>query len=97
MKRNRIFAVGGAMLALIIVLGAPAAAKDQNKSIEKYQATAMAVAGGGRGSTLEINIYGWTAEEERQEALATIQAAWENAARRKKHGYVNVYASSSKK
>jgi len=68
------------LMAIVLALqvgGTPAAAKDKNESIEQYQANAMATAGaGGRSSMVEINIYGWTTEEDRAEALAAIQAAY---------------------
>jgi hypothetical protein len=65
------------MAVVLTVGGAPAAAKDKNKSIEQYQANSMATGGGGRSSMIEINIYGWSAEEDRAEALEAIQAAYE--------------------
>jgi hypothetical protein len=65
------------MVFTLLLGGAPAVAKDKNKSIEQYQANAMATGGGGRASMVEINIYGWTVEADRAEALEAIQAAYE--------------------
>lgn len=80
--RNRALPVVIAMAFVLQLGGAPAAAKDVSKSIEQYQANAMAAAGsGGRSSMVEINIYGWTTEGDRAEALAAIQAAYEENTR----------------
>ena len=79
--RSTVFVVLFAMvLGLQIGVGA-SEAKDVSKSIEQYQANAMVVAGGGASSVVEINIYGWTTEEDRSEALAAIQAAYEQSTR----------------
>ena len=80
MKSASILALTAIVLTLLLG-GAPAAAKDQNKSIDSYQANAMATGAGSRSSMVEINIYGWTTEEDRAETLAEIQAAYEENAR----------------
>ena len=65
----------GFALVLALVLGAmPAAAQ---KSIEQYRANAIVQTGGG-SSMVEINIYRWSADEERDELLQVIKDATES-------------------
>lgn len=62
----------GLALVLALVLGAlPALAE---KAIEKFQANAI-VQTAGRGTTVEVNIYRWSTDEEREELLQAIKDA----------------------
>ena len=66
-------------LALALILGvSPSQAK--KKSIEQYQANALAIDGpsGSKSAVLHINIYEWSTEEDREELLDAIKEATEN-------------------
>lgn len=74
MNRSRLY-VGVALTLALVLAAVPVAAKDKNKSIEKYQANAIMQTGGGAGSMAEINIYRWSSEDERAEILEAIKKA----------------------
>lgn len=61
-------------LALTLSVAVPMAAKDKNKSIEKYKANAIMQAAGA-GSMAEINIYRWSSDEEREQIVEVIKKA----------------------
>ena len=69
----------GVTLVLILVLGSvPALAKKE--PIEKYQANALAMHGpvGSKSSTLSINIYEWSDEDDREMVTDAIEEATDN-------------------
>jgi hypothetical protein len=71
-RQWQVATAAGIALVLALVLGAmPAAAQ---KSIEQYRANAIVQTGGG-SSMVEINIYRWSADEERDELLQVIKDA----------------------
>lgn len=63
-----------ALLIALLLVAVPVLAKDKNKSIEQYKANAIMQTGGG-ASMVEINIYRWSTDEEREEILDAIKAA----------------------
>lgn len=64
----------GACLAIgLLVMGiGPAIAKDKHPVIERFQATAMDL-DSGRASIVEIGIFGWNSEADRQDLIKTFQ------------------------
>ena len=71
-RQWQVATAAGSVLVLALALGAmPALAQ---KSIEQYQANAIVQTGGG-ASMVEINIYRWSTDEERDELLQAIKDA----------------------
>ena len=64
-----------AALLLLLVVSVDTASAKKNKTIEKYTANAISMAGGAGSSIVEMNIYGWTPEEVRQELLDDVKKA----------------------
>jgi len=57
------------------VMGLSEASAAKNEIIEKYQANAIEMAGGGGSSILEMNIYSWTSEDIRQDLIDEVKKA----------------------
>ena len=79
MKTNRRPATLVTMLILALALAiAPAFAKKE--PIEKYQANALAIDGpvGSKSSTLSINIYEWSDDDDREMVIDAIKEATDN-------------------
>lgn len=66
-----------AVAAACMLAGLLASPASAQKAIEKFQGNAMVTGGTGAGasSVLEILIYRWSTEEERQELIAAVQTA----------------------
>ena len=60
---------------MLLVVSVDTASAKKNKIIEKYTANAISMAGGAGSSIVEMNIYGWTPEEVRQELLDEVKKA----------------------
>ena len=76
---RKLFAVSSLVLAVALILGAsPSQAK--KKSIEQYQANALAIDGpsGSKSAVLHINIYEWSTDDDREEIQDAIKEATEN-------------------
>ena len=76
-SKSALLASCASILAIVLGLSPIQARKEP---IEKYQANALATAGptGSRSSTLNINIYEWSDEEDQEIVLDAIKAATEN-------------------
>ena len=62
------------LLIALLLVAVPVVAKDKNKSIEQYKANAIVQTSGG-ASMMEMNIYRWSTDDEREELLDAIKAA----------------------
>lgn len=62
-------------LILILIVGVNTASAKKIPIIEKYQANAISMAGGGGSSMVEMNIYSWTTEDVRQQLIEDIKTA----------------------
>jgi hypothetical protein len=69
--------VVAAALNLVLVVGVNTASAKKIPIIEKYQANAISMAGGGGSSMVEMNIYSWTTDEVRQQLLAEQEFAFQ--------------------
>ena len=76
---RKITAVSSLALAMIVILGSPAA-QAKKEPIEKFQANALAIdrPAGSKSSVLSINIYKWSDEDDREEVIDAIKEATEN-------------------
>ena len=70
------------MILSVFLCVSPAGAEDGSKNIEQYKANAMVRTGGGGGSMVEINIYRWSSDEERDEVRQAIKDAGNQRERR---------------
>ncbi len=70
--------IGWALVLILVLATAPAFAKKE--PIEKYQANALAMDGpvGSRSTTLSINIYEWSDEDDREMVVDAIKEATDN-------------------
>jgi hypothetical protein len=78
-KKPRFVTLLSATLALLLILGVSATFA-KKEPIEKYQANALAMTGpaGPQSSTLSINIYEWSDDEDREMIVDAIKEATEN-------------------
>ena len=79
MNRN-LMRVGSLALSLCLAVGTASMAA-KKAPIEKYQANAISVggAGGNRSAVLQMNIYEWSTDEDREMVIDAIKEATENA------------------
>ena len=74
-RRIAFVAIIVAMVVTLQILGLSEASAAKNEIIEKYQANAIEMAGGGGSSILEMNIYSWTSEDIRQDLFDEVKKA----------------------
>ena len=75
LRRIAILATVLAAVVAMQVIGVSEASAAKNEILEKYQANAIEMAGGGGSSILEINIYSWTSEDIRQDLIDEVKKA----------------------
>ena len=60
------------VLICLVLLAVPALAKEKKQVIERYEATAMSLSAG-RATIMEIGIFGWSTDEDRQAVIEAFQ------------------------